>query len=193
MAQGQPFFLLMSSIAVLGLATGASLSSGSGTTTLATDGAIQHVPEQAISISIQVIPTSVVPLGHVPSSSATAALLSSEITAANQVFTPTDPYLQKIPIYYHNALNTVGSARNDANTFTSFHFTSTVFNHNGTQATVAFTAHSTTISQVRTGNMITGPWRAHQLPGAWTGSATLQDSHGHWLIAILTLNDRDAG
>ncbi|MDA8206226.1 MAG: hypothetical protein M0Z36_09155 [Thermaerobacter sp.] len=193
MTKHQTFFLLMSSIAVLGLATGASLSSGTGTSTPATDVAIQHVLEQAISMSIQVIPTTVVPLGHVPSSSAMAPLLSSETAAANHVFTPTDPYLQKIPIYYQNALNMVGSARNDSNTFTSFHFTSTVFNQTDTKATVAFTAQSTTLSQVRTGDTFTGPWRAHQLPGAWTGSATLQYSHGHWFIATLTLNDSAAG
>ncbi|MHB1955628.1 MAG: hypothetical protein ACYCOU_17980, partial [Sulfobacillus sp.] len=177
-----------------GLATGATaLPSGTAPTTPATEVAIRQVLEQAIAVSVQVIPTSVVPLGHVPSSSAMAEVLSSETTAANQFFAPTNPYRQQIPVYYQNALRAVGYARNDAITFSSFAFTTTTVTQNNTQATVAFTAQSNTVSQVRTGSTFTGPWRAYQIPGAWTGSATLQYNAGRWWITTLTLTDSDSG
>ena len=87
----------------------------------------------------------------------------------------------------------VGWARNDTNTFTVFHFTSIVFNQTDTKATVAFTAQSTTVMQVRAGNTFAGPWRTHKLLGTWTGLTTLQYGTGRWAINNFVLNDSASG
>ncbi len=154
---------------------------------------IQQQLEKAIKQSVQIIPSTVVPMNvRSLSSSKTTQLLASERTALGKLYASTNNAEVGHEMWgYGNELQAITYERNTAMTFSKFSFTDISLINSNSTANVSFTAQTSTTRQVRSGR--TTPWQTLHIPGNWSGTATLQYTNGQWLIQALRLTDSDAG
>ncbi len=160
--------------------------------TTAAKAVIQQQLEKAIKQSVQIIPSTVVPMNVSSlSSSKTTQLLASEKTALGKLYASNNAEVGHEMWGYGNELQAITYERNTAMTFSKFSFTDISLINSNSTANVSFTAQTSTIRQVRSGR--TTPWQILHIPGNWSGTATLQYTNGQWLIQALRLTVSDAG
>lgn len=167
--------------------------STAGPNTTVAQAAIQQQLESAIKESVQMVPTTAVPLSV---NSALSTTTVSQMTATHnallsQLFTANSPDVSEQKWGYNNELHAITYERNTAMTFSKFTYTSTSFINNNTTADVSFTALTSTTRQWRP--LTTSAWETVRLPADWLGSATLQYNQGHWLISTLYLTTTASG
>lgn len=149
-----------------------------------TQAAITHQIEQGLVASEQVIPSTVIPVGHLPNQSEITQNISTEGQSLAKIFMSTSADLTSYLTAYQTALANINKERNENVTFNSFTLNSITLSNNGTVATATYTTEVTTHDVL----LIKGKWTGSNIKNGYYGSASLQLIKGRWLMSNLSWN-----